>query len=137
LDAIAMAADRGAPLPVPVLDAHTHMAPEEHKTVSGLMMLRSSSGHITGKLDRLGAEAIITAPWEGIATDGMAGNAQTVYAAETYPGRYYGWNTCNINYQEDLEQWRDWFERYPEIFVGIKPYWPYQKFSLFDERNAG
>jgi len=133
-DAIAMAADRGLPLPVPVLDAHTHMAPEEHKTVSGLMMLRSSSAHITGKLDRLGVEAIVTAPWEGIATDGMAGNAQTVDAAEKYPGRYFGWNTCNINYEEDLAQWKGWFERYPDIFVGIKPYWPYQKFSLSDER---
>jgi len=133
-DSIAAAADQGLPMPVPVLDAHSHIIPQEHKTVSGLMMLRSSCEEITGKLDRLGVEAIVTAPWEGIATDGMAGNAQTVYAAKKYPGRYYGWNTCNINYEEDLAGWRDWFERYPEVFVGIKPYWPYQKFSLFDER---
>ena len=133
-DAIAAAADQGLALPVPVIDAHTHMAPEEHKTVSGLMMLRSSCEHITGKLDRLGVESIITAPWEGIATDGMAGNAQTVHAAGQYPGRYYGYCCCNINYAEDLAGWRGWFERYPDVFVGIKPYWPYQKFSLLDER---
>jgi len=135
-DDIAAAADRGAPMPVPVVDAHTHMAPKEHRTVSGLVMLRSCCEEITPKLDRLGVEAILTAPWEGIATDGMAGNAQTVYAAEKYPGRYYGYNTCNINYPEDLEQWRSWFEKYPQVFVGIKPYWPYQKYSLLDERLA-
>ena len=133
-DSIAAAADQGLPLPMPVLDAHTHMAPEAHKTVSGLMMLRSSCEHITAKLDRLGVEAALTAPWEGIATDGMAGNAHTVHAARKYPGRYYGYCTCNINYEEDLVGWRDWFERYPDVFVGIKPYWPYQQFSLFDER---
>ena len=135
-DAIAAAADRGAPMPVPVIDAHSHMAPEEHKTVSGLMMLHSSCEYITEKLDRLGVEAILTAPWEGIATDGMAGNAQTVRAAQKYPGRYYGYNTCNINYDEDLAGWRSWFEEYPDVFVGIKPYWPYQRFSLLDERLA-
>ncbi|MCL2299546.1 MAG: amidohydrolase family protein [Firmicutes bacterium] len=135
-DAIAMAADQGLPMPVPVLDAHTHMAPAEHKTVSGLVMLNSSCEHITPKLDRLGVEAIITAPWEGIATDGMAGNAQTVDAAQKYPGRYLGWNTCNLNYDEDLALWRSWFEEYPDVFVGIKPYWPYQGFSLLDERLA-
>ena len=135
-DAIAAAADQGLALPVPVIDAHTHMAPEEHKTVSGLMMLRSSCEHITGKLDRLGVESIVTAPWEGIATDGLAGNAQTVHAAEKYPGRYYGYCTCNINYEEDLAGWRGWFERWPDVFVGIKPYWPYQQFSLLDGRLA-
>ena len=135
-DAIAAAADEGRPMPVPVIDAHSHMAPKEHKTVSGLMMLRSSCEHITPKLDRLGVGAIVTAPWEGISTDGMAGNAQTVFAAQKYPGRYYGYNTCNINYDEDLAGWRRWFEEYPEVFVGIKPYWPYQGFSLLDERLA-
>ena len=133
-DSIAAAADEGRPMPVPVMDAHAHMAPTEHRTVSGLMMLHSSSGHITPKLDRLGVEAVVTAPWEGIATDGMAGNLHTVRAAQKYPGRYYGYNTCNINYDEDLAGWRRWFEEYPEVFVGIKPYWPYQGFSLLDER---
>jgi len=133
-DAIAAVADRGEPMPVPVIDAHTHMAPEGHKTVSGLMMLHSSCEHITPKLDRLGVRAVITAPWEGISTDGMAGNRQTVRAAQRYPGRYYGYNTCNINYDEDLAGWRRWFEEYPGVFVGIKPYWPYQQFSLLDER---
>ena len=135
-DGIAAAADEGKPMPVPVIDAHSHMAPEEHRTVSGLMMLRSSCEYITPKLDRLGVEAVVTAPWEGIATDGMAGNAQTVFAAQQYPGRYYGYNTCNINYEKDLAGWRRWFEEYPEVFVGIKPYWPYQGFSLLDERLA-
>jgi len=135
-DCIALAADQGLPMPVPVIDAHTHMAPGEHKTVSGLMMLHSSCEHITPKLDSLGVEAILTAPWEGIATDGMAGNAHTVHAARKFPGRYYGYNTCNINYDDDLAGWRRWFEQYPDVFVGIKPYWPYQQFSLLDERLA-
>ena len=97
-------------------------------------MLNSNCEKITEKLDRLGVSTIITAPWEGITTDGTAGNEQTVDAAEKYPGRFLGWNTCNINYPEDLQRWRDYFEKYPEVFVGIKPYWPLPKIHLLDER---
>lgn len=133
-DTIAAAADCGSPMPMKVIDCHTHMTKKEDVTPTVAMMLNSDCEKIAQKLDRLGVSAIITAPWEGIATDGISGNEQTVAAAVKYPGRFLGWNTCNINYPEDLQRWRDYFEKYPDIFVGIKPYWPYQKFSLLDER---
>lgn len=132
-DAIAKAADKGEPMPVHVIDAHSHMVPEEHKTPSAIMMLNSSSEQIAEKLDRLGVKTIITAPFEGVTTDGIAGNEQTLYAVDKFPGRFLGYNTCNINYTEDLVGWRKYFEKYPDIFVGIKPYWPWQKFSLLDD----
>lgn len=131
-DSIASECDVGIPISVPVTDSHTHMAPEEDKTVSGLFMPESDCDHVVKKLDRLGIDTIFTAPWEGISTDGMAGNEQSVYAAKKYPGRFKGYNTCNVHYPEDRAGWKYWLETYPDIFVGIKPYWPYQRFAIDD-----
>lgn len=132
MDAIAAECDAGIPISVPVIDCHTHMAPAEDKTVSGLYMPDSGCDDIVKKLDRLGVDTIFTAPWEGICTDGMAGNEQSLYVARKYPGRFKGYNTCNINYPEDLAGWQTYLESYPEVFVGIKPYWPYQRFAIDD-----
>lgn len=131
-DPVAAECDSGLPLSVPVTDCHTHMAPAEDKTVSGLYMPESGCDDIVIKLDRLGIDRIYTAPWEGISTDGLAGNEQSLYAARKYPGRFYGYNTCNIHYPEDLAGWRRYFESDPDVFVGIKPYWPYQRFAIDD-----
>ncbi|GHV00728.1 hypothetical protein FACS1894211_08750 [Clostridia bacterium] len=130
LDAIAREMEAGKPLSVPVFDAHTHMIPAEDKTVSGQPTLHGDCDSIVKKMDRLGVDSIVTAPWQGLSTDGRAGNAQAVYAAQKYPGRVYGYSTCNIHYAEDVEDCIRYHERYPDIFVGIKPYWPYQKFAL-------
>ncbi len=131
-DEIAAECDAGLPISVPVTDCHTHMAPAEDKTVSGLYMPDPGCDDIVKKLDRLGVDTIFTAPWEGICTDGMAGNEQSVYAATKYPGRFRGYNTCNIHYPEDLAGWKNSFELYPDVFIGIKPYWPYQRFAVDD-----
>ena len=130
LDEIALEADVGKPISVPVFDAHTHMCPSEDKTVSGLMMLNSDCDSMVRKMNRLGIDSVIIAPWQGICTDGRAGNAQALHAAQKYPGRFYGFSTCNIHYSGDLTGWREYHEKHPDIFVGIKPYWPYQKFDL-------
>jgi predicted TIM-barrel fold metal-dependent hydrolase len=130
LDEIAVEADAGKPLSVPVFDAHTHMLPAEDKAFSGFIMPNGDCDSIAKKMKRLGIDSVITAPFQGISTDGVAGNEQTLYAAQRYPGRFYGFSTCNIHYAEDLAGWKAYHERYPDIFVGIKPYWPYQQFDL-------
>ena len=132
-DDIAKAADAGKPMPVPVIDAHTHMVPREHKTTSGVLMLNSSPEHMAEKFSRMGVKTALTAPWEGICTDGMAGNEQILYAAKKFPGMFLGYNTCNVNYADDLSGWRGYFDKYPGVFAGIKPYWPYQQFSLLND----
>lgn len=132
-DEIALAADKGLPMPVPVTDAHTHVVPEEYKTASRMMMLNSSSEHMEEKLNRLGVKTAIIAPWEGLCTDGMASNDYSVSTAKKYPERFLAYNTCNVNYTEDLDGWKEYFDKYPDVFVGIKPYWPYQQFSLLSD----
>ena len=132
-DEIAMAADSGLPMPVPVTDSHTHTLSQEYKTASRIMMLNSSSEHMAEKLNRLGVKTAIISPWEGLCTDGMASNDYSVYTVNKFPGRFLAYNTCNVNYTEDLTGWKEYFDKYPGVFVGIKPYWPYQQFSLLTD----
>jgi len=132
-DSIACEADAGIPISVPVFDAHTHMVQAEDKTVNNCIMLDSDCDSIAKKMDILGIDSIITAPWSGINFNGIKGNEEVLYAAKKHPGKFYGFSTCNVNYEEDLKAWREYHEKYPEIFVGIKPYPPYQKFEFADD----
>lgn len=132
-DEIALAADGGLPMPVPVTDAHTHAVPEEYKTTSKVMILNSSAECMVEKLNRLGVQTAVTAPWEGCCTDGLASNDYAVFAANKFTGRFLAYNCCNVNYAEDLCGWQEYLDKYPDVFVGIKPYWVYQQFSLLDE----
>nr|MBQ4320541.1 amidohydrolase family protein [Clostridia bacterium] len=152
-DDIAKECDAGLPLSVPVTDSHTHMAPAEDMTVTGFPMLNSDCDNIVKKMDRMGVDRIITAPWHGIANDGRAGNRDTLYAATKYPGRFLGFSTCNIHYEADLKgqvdphdtayeagfenySWKTMHTEHPDVFVGIKPYWPYQRFDLAHPNTA-
>lgn len=133
LDSIAKEADAGMPISVPVIDSHTHMVPEEDKTVNNCIMLYSDCDSIAKKMDKLGIDSIITAPWSGISFDGIKGNEESLYAAKKHPGKFFGYSTCNVHYEEDLKAWKEYHEKYPDVFVGIKPYPPYQKFDYSDE----
>ncbi len=133
LDSIAREADAGIPISVPVFDAHTHMVEEADKTVNNCMMMYSDCDSVVKKMDRLGIDSLVTAPWSGISFNGIKGNEEVVYSATKHPGRIYGFTTCNIHYAEDLNSWKSYHEKYPEVFVGIKPYPPYQKFEFADE----
>ncbi len=130
LDEIAQEADAGLPVTVPVTDSHTHMVSSEYKTTSPIVMLNSDCDSILKKMNRMGIDTIITAPWSGISVDGRLGNSETLYAATKHPGRFLGYSTCNVNYREDLSDWKKYHDEHPNVFVGIKPYWPYQKFEL-------
>ncbi|MCL2518946.1 MAG: amidohydrolase family protein [Oscillospiraceae bacterium] len=133
-DEITAEIDQGIPLSVPVIDSHTHMARDSHKTVSAIVMMNSGADSIVKKMDRLGIDTILTSSWEGLSTDGKLGNDQTLEAAKKYPGRFLSYSTCNVNYDDDLADWRQYHDKYPEIFVGIKPYWPYQGFDICSDR---
>ncbi len=84
-------------------------------------------------MDALGVDSIITAPWSGISFDGIKGNEETLEAARKHPGKFYGYLTCNVNYEEDLNKVLEYHKEYPDIFKGIKPYPPYQQFNFSDE----
>ncbi len=132
-DEIAREADAGLPISVPVIDAHTHMVAAEDKTMSGYMMLGADCDAMVRTMDRLGVETAITAPFSGLTIDGRKGNEETLFAAKKYPGRFLGYSTCNVRYEEDRQEWRPFHEEHPNIFVGIKPYWVFQKYQLTSE----
>jgi len=129
-DEIAREADAGCPISVPVIDAHTHMISAEDKTETSRMSFYADCDEMTKTMDRLGIQTVITSPFSGLTIDGRKGNEETLFAAKKYPGRFLGYGTCNVRYEEDLKDWRRYYEEYPEIFVGLKPYWVYQKYEL-------
>jgi len=133
LDSIACEADAGIPISVPVIDAHTHMIGSDDKAVNNCIMLYSDCDSMYEKMNKMGVDSVITAPWSGISLDGIKGNEESLYAAQKYPGRFYGYITCNVNHKEDLAAWKEYCEKYPDVFVGIKPYPPYQKFDYSDD----
>lgn len=133
LDAIALEADAGIPISVPVFDAHTHMIENADKAVNNCIMMYSDCDGIAQKMQKLGIDSIITSPWSGICFDGIKGNEETLYAAKKHPGRFYGYLTCNVNYEEDLSKWTEYHKKYPDVFVGIKPYPAFQKFDYSDD----
>ena len=132
-DEIARVADEGRPISVPVIDAHTHMIAAEDRTVSNHMLFDTDCDAMVRTMDRLGVQTAITAPFSGLTIDGRKGNEETLYAAQKYPGRFLGYSTCNVRYEEDLKDWKRYHEEYPEVFVGIKPYWVFQKYQLTSE----
>lgn len=131
-DEIAKEADQGKPLSIHVIDAHTHTV-ANNEAINNNIMLYSDPKAVLEKMNRLGVDTTITAPWTGIFYDGAQGNAQTLMAAQKYPGKFLGFSTCNVNYEEELKIAEEYHKKYPDIFVGIKPYPPAQKFSLKDD----
>lgn len=132
-DTIAQEADCGIPISVKVIDMHTHIVASDAKSVS-TMMPDSDSDHIIQKMDRLGIDSVLTAPWSGISYSGMMGNTEVLAAADAYPHRILGYSTINIHAPEEITAAIQMHKEHPDIFVGIKPYPPYQEFSLADDR---
>lgn len=132
-DTIAREADCGSPISAKVIDMHTHIVASDAKSVS-TMMPDSDSEHIIKKMDRLGINTVLTAPWSGIAYSGTMGNAEVLAAADAYPHRILGYSTINIHASEEITVAIQMHKEHPDVFVGIKPYPPYQEFSLTDAR---
>lgn len=132
-DCIASEADEGLPISVPVIDAHTHMITKEDVTANFCMVFNGDCDSMAKKMERLGIDTVITAPFSGIAHDGILGIKESIYAAQKHPEKFLSYGTCNVNYEEDLASWKEYYEQYPDIIVGLKPYFPGHGASLFDE----
>ncbi|MBE7030264.1 MAG: hypothetical protein E7409_02420 [Ruminococcaceae bacterium] len=130
-DTIAAEADAGLPISVPVIDAHTHIvgggAPVNY------FMPNPDPDSMAKKMDRMGVDTTITAPWTGLAYEGSDANNETIGAAKKHPEKFLGYSVCNVNYPGDAEAVIRTHEENPDLFVGIKPYPPYQKFRHTDE----
>ena len=131
-DEIAKEADEGKAISVPVIDPHSHIVGDD-KAVNDCVMFGSDYKPLSEKMTRLGIDTTITAPWIGVQYDGIKGNEEVLEAHNSMPERFLGYSCCNVNYPEEIEQTIKYHEKYPDVFVGIKPYPPYQKFSLTDE----
>ena len=89
---------------------------------------------ITKQLDKLGIDLMITSPWQGISTDGIAANETTLAAHTKYPNRILAYACANPNYNEDLDAVIEYHEKHK--FIGIKPYWPYHKYDILGEKYS-
>lgn len=132
LDGIALEADAGQPISVPVIDAHSHIGAKGCATNTTIMKF-SSPDEIVKKLDRTGIDTTFTAPWSGISYDGIQAGKEILDAYKNYPGRFLGYMCCNPNYPDNLEAAKEMILQNPDAFVGIKPYPPSFGFELTDE----
>ena len=135
-DGIAKDVDSGKTLDFPVIDVHSHIISAEDRTSSSNILTEGDIDSVIRKMDRLGIDKILTAPIAGITTNGITAEKQVLEFAKKYPGRVYGYLTCNIDFDEDLEAAKKFHAEYPEIFIGIKPYWPNQNFDMLSDRLA-
>jgi len=133
LDEIALEADAGKPISVPVIDCHSHMIGSGDAPNATIMTKADANGFVE-IMDRLGIDKTITAPWIGIFLSGIVGNEETLDAYKKYPDRFLGYGCCNINYEHERKAVIAAHEANPDVFVGIKPYPPQFKFDLIDER---
>ncbi len=134
LDSFAKYCDEGNPIPECVIDPHSHIV-ANNEFVKGTVLLDADYKSIASKMDRLGINTTITAPWIGISYDGIKGNEETLEAHSYSPEKFLGFSCCNIN-NEDISKAIEFHEKYPDVFVGIKPYPPYMKFRLTDDKCA-
>lgn len=131
-DEIAKEADEGKPISVPVIDPHSHIV-GDNKAVNDCVMLGGDYKPLYEKMSRLGIDTTITAPWIGVQYDGIKANEEVLEANSSIPSGFLGYSCCNVNYPEEIEETIKYHEKYPDVFVGIKPYPPYQKFNLTDD----
>lgn len=135
LDSIAKEMDAGVPLSIPVIDPHTHLV-EDGAPPNDNFAFGADSKSMAERMKRLGVDFTITAPMQGITIDGSKGNEEIVTANSKYPGKFLGYTTCNLNYEEELGNWETYHKANPDLFVGMKPYPPYQGYSLKGEECA-
>lgn len=136
LDKIALSVDQGRALDdILVIDSHTHMVDINDQTVSRSQMLYGDEDSIIRKMDRMGVDCILTTPWEGITTNGIAANETSRNAALKYPGRIIPYAACNPNYEEDLDAVIDIYHK-KYGFIGIKPYPPLHNYDLLGEKYS-
>lgn len=78
---------RSLPIPVPVIDTHTHL---HECSTGGLHQGLRGTEAVVQLMDRIGIDCIVTSPIVMELGDQVLANRQTVQAMQEYPGRIYG-----------------------------------------------
>lgn len=109
----------GLPVSVPVIDAHTHLSPYY---MSGWYQDPAQTGTqaIVDSLDRLGINCLVSAPHPLILGMMAEANRIVARAADTWPGRIYGY--LSICPGEGMDAIKAEFKKYDgdARFVGLK-----------------
>lgn len=85
---IQQAAFAGKSIPCRVIDAHTHIGPYN---LSGWHQHQTGTGELVRQMDRMGIDAIVTAPHPMVGGQMQQANKVALQAALDYPGRVYGY----------------------------------------------
>lgn len=111
------AAFGGTPLPVPVIDAHTHLMGYFY---NGWYTAQTSTDNALALMDRLGIDCIVTAPHSLLMGDIDEANRAAQAAARQYPGKVYGY--ISIWPQGGVELVKQTLEQYAgdPAFLGLK-----------------
>ena len=134
MDPIMSRVDRGLPLKIRVIDAHSHLGHDGCMGIAKTALHDQSAAAIVASMDSAGIDVTVTSSWIGIDGDGPKGNALVAKTIKRFPGRFLGYATINPNYPETVdEQLRQCFRR--PGFVGIKPYPPQQQYPLDGPNN--
>ncbi|HEY3416286.1 MAG TPA: amidohydrolase family protein [Armatimonadota bacterium] len=107
----------GRPIPIPVIDAHTHLL---GYYLNGWYSAIQTTEDVIALMDHLGIDAIVTAPHSLVYGDAEATNAAAATAIAAFPGRVYGY--IFVYPLDDLDAVRENIARYAAHpgFVGFK-----------------
>ncbi|MBO9606948.1 MAG: amidohydrolase family protein [Paenibacillaceae bacterium] len=122
-DEVTYSASRGLPLPIPVLDSHTHIIEDGGETGSGLPMIGGNVDGMIALYRSIGITKMSVAPWVGVnGGDTAAGNRIAEIARDRYPDEVEAFVRIDPNYGEDVEaEARKWHME--KGFRGMKPYY--------------
>lgn len=84
---IQQAAFAGKPIPCRVIDAHTHIGPYN---LSGWHQHQTGTGELVRQMDRMGIDAIVTAPHPMVGGQMQQANEVALQARWTIPGGSMG-----------------------------------------------
>ena len=129
MDPIMSRVDRGLPLKIKVIDAHSHLGHDGMHGIASTALHDQSAAAMVESMDSAGIDVTMTSSWLGIDGDGPNGNALVAKTMKRYPGRFLGYATINPNYPETIDaELKRCFGRHG--FMGIKPYPPQQQYPL-------
>lgn len=132
LDELAREMDAGLPVSTTVIDAHTHV--EEHELAyNNNNNFAADSDSMVKKMDALGIDTVLTSPFIGLFVDGIKANEEVLEICKKHPGRFLGYSCCNVNYEVERNAVNKYMADYPDVFVGMKPYPPGNRFDLTGE----
>jgi len=134
MDSIMSRVDRGLPLKIKVIDAHSHVGHDGMPGIAGNPLHRQDAAAMVDSMDSAGIDVTMTSSWIGIHGDGPAGNELVAKTIKRYPDRFIGYATINPNYPETIDaELKRCFQK--NRFMGIKPYPPRQQYPLDGPNN--